>query len=90
MAHSRSAKKRVRQADKRKIVNRALKARFRSQMKKVLGMVKAKADGVQKEFRDLVSWLDKAAAKHVIHKNAASRYKSRMAAKIKSMAAPAK
>ncbi|KAF0243538.1 MAG: small subunit ribosomal protein [Planctomycetota bacterium] len=90
MAHSRSAKKRVRQSDKRRIVNRALKARFRSQMKKVLVLAKAKGDGVQKEYRELVSWLDKAAAKHVIHKNAASRYKSRVAAKIKSLAAAAK
>lgn len=90
MAHSRSAKKRVRQADKRRIVNRALKARFRSQMKKVLSLAKTKADGLQKEFRELVSWLDKAAAKRVIHKNAASRYKSRVAAKIKSLAGAAK
>ena len=90
MAHSRSAKKRVRQSDKRRIVNRALKARFRSQIKKVLILVKTKGEGVLKEFRELVSWLDKAAAKHVIHKNAASRYKSRMAAKIKSLAAAAK
>ncbi|MEK7469644.1 MAG: 30S ribosomal protein S20 [Planctomycetota bacterium] len=90
MAHSRSAKKRVRQSDKRRIVNRALKARFRSQIKKVLGLAKSKGEGVQKEYRELVSWLDKAAAKHVIHKNAASRYKSRVAAQIKSLAAAAK
>ena len=90
MAHSRSAKKRVRQADKRRVVNRAVKARYRSQLKKVLGMAKAKADGVQKEFQLLVGYLDKAASKHVIHKNAASRYKSRVAARIKLLAAPAK
>ncbi|MCC6739750.1 MAG: 30S ribosomal protein S20 [Planctomycetia bacterium] len=90
MAHSISAKKRVRQAEKRRVVNRAVKARFRSQIKKVLGLAKTKADGVQKEFQVLVSWLDKAASKNVIHKNAASRYKSRVAAKIKALAAAAK
>ncbi len=90
MAHSRSAKKRVRQSEKRRVVNRAVKARFRSQLKKVLGMAKTKTDGVQKEYRVLVGLLDKAASKHVIHKNAASRYKSRVAARIKLLAAPAK
>lgn len=88
MAHSRSAKKRVRQNEKLRVVNRAVKARFRSQLKKVLGLAKTKGDGLQKEFQALVSLLDKAAAKHVIHKNAASRYKSRVAARLK--AAPAK
>jgi small subunit ribosomal protein S20 len=90
MAHSRSAKKRVRQNEKLKVVNRAEKARFRSQIKKVLGLAKVKGDGVVKEYRQLVSWLDRAAAKHVIHKNAASRYKARVAAKIKLLAAAAK
>ncbi|MCE9580878.1 MAG: 30S ribosomal protein S20 [Planctomycetes bacterium] len=87
MAHSRSAKKRVRQNEKLKVVNRAEKARYRSQIKKVLALAKTKGEGVVKEYRQLVSWLDRAAAKHVIHKKAASRYKSRVAARIKSLSA---
>lgn len=87
MAHSRSAKKRVRQNEKLKVVNRAEKARYRSQIKKVLALAKTKGEGVVKEYRQLVSWLDRAAAKHVIHQKAASRYKSRVAARIKSLSA---
>ncbi len=82
MAHSRSAKKRVRQAETRRVHNREIKAQFRSQIKKVLGLVSSKGEGLEKEYRTLVGWLDKAASKRVIHKNTASRYKARIAARV--------
>jgi small subunit ribosomal protein S20 len=87
MAHSRSAKKRVRQSEARRAANRAVKARFRSQLKKVLSLAGTKGDGVEKEFRLLSKWLDKAAARNVIHRNAAARTKSRVAARIRALAA---
>jgi small subunit ribosomal protein S20 len=82
MAHSRSNKKRVRQNETHRKHNRAIKTRYRSQMKKVLALISAKGDGIAKEFNQLCSWLDKAAAKRVIHRNAAARTKARVAARI--------
>lgn len=87
MAHSRSAKKRVRQAETRRVRNREIKSQFRSQVKKVLGLISTKGEGLDKEFRTLVGWLDKAAAKKVIHRNTASRYKARIAARVSAASA---
>ncbi|MBI2919980.1 MAG: 30S ribosomal protein S20 [Planctomycetes bacterium] len=86
MAHSRSAKKRVRQAETRRGHNREIKAQFRSQVKKVLGLISTKGEGLEKEFRTLVGWLDKAASKRVIHRNTASRYKARISARVAAAA----
>ena len=89
MAHSVSAKKRVRQNEKRRLHNKTIKSRFRSQLKKVLTMAQEKAEGLQAEFRQLCSWLDKAAVKRVIHRNAAARYKARVSARIAAATAAA-
>lgn len=82
MAHSLSAKKRVRQSLKRREHNRAIKSQFRNQIRKVLKLVSTKGEGLDKEFRTLVGYLDKAASKKVIHKNTAARYKARLSARV--------
>jgi ribosomal protein S20 len=46
-------------------------------------MKKAKASKDPKEVIEAVSFIDKAAKKGIIKKNAASRYKSRIAAAVK-------
>ena len=88
MAHSLSAKKRIRQNDRRRAINRARKSRVKTQIKKfdtVLagGDVKASTE----EFRLLVKRLDQTAATHTIHKKTASRKKSRLARRLNAMAA---
>ncbi|NUN48243.1 MAG: 30S ribosomal protein S20 [Candidatus Brocadiae bacterium] len=90
MAHSRSNKKRVRQNEARRLRNHDVKARFRSQIKKVLKLAKAKGEGLEKEMNQLISWLDKAAVKKVIHRNTAARYKGRITVRVKALKAGAK
>lgn len=88
MAHTLSALKRLRQSQKRSERNRAVKSAVRSQIKKVLELVEAKKqDDAKKEFALAVKLLDKAVAKGVLHRNNAARRKSRLAARVNSVAA---
>lgn len=88
MPRSVSAKKRVRQSEKRRAYNSAIKSRIRGQMKKVLAAVAAKdAKKSEIEVRMASVLLDRAASKHVLHRNAAARYKSRLATKVHALAA---
>ncbi len=79
MAHSLSAKKRIRQSIKRRARNRARKELLKDQTKVFLtalaGTDMAKAET---ELRKTVQRLDKIASKHTIHKNTASRKRSRL------------
>ena len=86
-----SAKKRARQNLKNRSVNRATKSLLKTQVRKVVaasaGADKALTDA---EFKTAVQKLDRAAAKGVIHKNAAARKKSRLSAMLKKAKAAAK
>lgn len=95
MAHSLSAKKRVRQNLKARARNRARKADIRVQVKAFTtaltggDMTKAEA-----ELSKTAGTLDRIAAKGTIHKNTAARKRSRLArrlnaVKAKAAAAPA-
>lgn len=73
-----SAKKRLRQNSKRKLVNQIVKTRIKNETKKALE---------SGELTAAASQIDRAAAKGIIHKNAAARRKSRLAKKIAAAAA---
>jgi small subunit ribosomal protein S20 len=80
MPHTRGAKKRLRQNEKRRLKNRATKSAIKTQIKKVLAASKeAGADQLRKEFNLAAKKLDKAAAKRIIHPNLAARKKSQLA-----------
>lgn len=89
--HTKSAKKRLRQNLERRTKNRAVRSELKTQIKKIREAVKsgdlAKADS---EARVAATKFDRAAAKRVIHKNAASRTKSRVSAYIKAAKQKAK
>ena len=90
MAHSVSARKKIRQGARRNMENKAVRSRVRTQMKKVLTAVTAKdAAKAKKELLVACSLLDRAARGKVIHANAASRYKSRLTRRVNTVA-PAK
>ena len=85
MPNSPQAKKRQRTNEERRIRNRATKHAIKTQLKKVTTAVAAgKVTDGESEFRLAVKKLDKAAAKGVIHKNAAARTKSRLSARLKA------
>lgn len=90
MAHSLSAKKRMRQNVKRRLINRSrtstLKTQLRASREALAGGDAAKAaDAIRKSVR----LLDREATKGLIHPNAAARRKSRMARKLNTLGATA-
>ena len=96
MAHSLSAKKRIRQSIKRRARNRARKEAIKDQTKTYLAALASHDVGkAETELRKTVSRLDKVASKHTIHKNTAARRRSRLTLRLNAMkaagkAAPAK
>jgi len=80
---NKSALKANRQNVKRRAHNRELRARLRTGLKNIRKNLDAKdVAGAKKSLQTLQSLVDKMATKGIIHKNTASRYKSRLAAKI--------
>jgi small subunit ribosomal protein S20 len=80
MPHTKSAKKSLRQDQKRRDRNRTVKKALRNQLKKFAGTLsEGTAEQKQAEFVAAVKRLDKAAARRVIHPNAAARKKSQLA-----------
>ena len=88
MANILSAKKRAKQSEVRRARNVTQRSKVRTFIKRVRAAIqsgdKTKA---QEEFKVAVPVIDKMATKGIIHKNAAARYKSRMNAQIKALAA---
>lgn len=86
MANSRSALKRVRQTRTRTHRNRALKSSLKSLRKEALTAIEAGDTAKAREtYNRFASAADKAAKKGALHKNTASRLKSRVAARIGSI-----
>src|SRR6218665_2767159 len=83
-----SGLKRARQDVKVSAANTALRSKFRTVIKNVQKAVvacdKAKAAEI---FKGAQSVIDSVADKGIFHKNKAARYKSRLSAKIKALAA---
>jgi small subunit ribosomal protein S20 len=80
---NKSALKANRQNVKRREHNRALRSKLRTGLKAIRKSLDNKdAAGAKTALRDMQSLVDKMATKGIIHKNTASRYKSRLAAKI--------
>jgi len=77
MPNIKSAKKRVRLAEKWGAQNRAKRSRLRTAMKRVLQATDSTA--VEAPFKEAVSLLDRAASERLYHPNRAARYKSRLA-----------
>jgi small subunit ribosomal protein S20 len=88
MAKGISAAKRTRQGERRTAVNRARLNRMRTFVKKVEDAIAGgDREKARAAFRDVEPELARAARSGVIHRNAARRKLSRLAARIKAMAA---
>ena len=88
MAHSLSAKKRVRQNIKARARNRARKELIKNQTKAFTAAVTSGDTGkAETELRQLVRRLDKVAVKGTIHKNTAARKRSRLTKRLNALKA---
>jgi small subunit ribosomal protein S20 len=74
MASHKSAKKRIRTNDRKRVINRSYESMLKTHYKKVLETVKK--DEVEKLYKEAVAIIDKGASKGLIHKNNAARKKA--------------
>jgi small subunit ribosomal protein S20 len=88
VAHSLSAKKRIRQNLKRKAHNKWRKGQVREQGKVVTtALGGSDLDKAAAELNKLVKIMDKVASKNTIHKNAAARKRSRLTRRLNALRA---
>ncbi len=85
-----SGRKRTRQDVRLNAANTALRSKFRTVVKNVQKAVAAgDKDKATDLFKSAQSVIDSVADKGIFHKNKAARHKSRLAAKVKALAASA-
>ena len=88
MAHSLSAKKRVRQNEKRRTINRARKSQVKTLAKRFdEALTKSDTELASVELKALCRKLDKTAATSTMHKNTAARNKSRLTKRFNALQA---
>jgi small subunit ribosomal protein S20 len=88
MAHSISAKKRVRQNLRRRARNRFRKSLVRDEVKAFsTALASGNIAKTEEALKKAVIRLDKTAAKNTIHKNAAARKRSRLTKKLNALKA---
>lgn len=87
MANTAQARKRARQAEIRRQQNAGLHSELRTAVKKIRKAIKAGDKAAARTaFSESQSTIDSITGKGVVHRNATSRTKSRLAAAIKAMA----
>jgi small subunit ribosomal protein S20 len=82
VANIKSQIKRNRQNEQRRIRNKAVRSELKTRLKRAVTLADQGAEDTADAARLAVKRLDKAAAKGVIHKNAAARRKSRLMKRI--------
>jgi small subunit ribosomal protein S20 len=86
LATHKSALKRARQGEVRRIRNKGYKSRVKKVIKEVRTAIASNSpDQAEKNLADAVSFIQKAVSKGAIHKNQASRRISRLARQINEL-----
>jgi small subunit ribosomal protein S20 len=83
MPQHKSAEKRVRQNEKRRIINQANRTRMKTAIKKVNAA--PDKETALAELKKTVSVLDRMALKGIIHKNKAANLKSQLTKRVNAM-----
>lgn len=90
MANHVSSLKRSKQTLAKTAVNRANRSKLRGSLRTMReALVKGDAAAAMTAYRSTASILDKSVQKGVLHDNTASRYKSRLNARVKALATKA-
>lgn len=86
MANSAQARKRARQADKRRMRNASQRSMLRTHIKNVVKAVAAGDKAQASEaYKKAVPVIDSMANKGLLHKNKAARHKSRLNSHVRNM-----
>lgn len=86
MANTKSAEKRIRSNERKRLRNKMYRSRVKTMIRKAEELIFAGKPS-DEALRDAISTLDKAAVKGIIHKNNAARRKSRLMKKLNDRAA---
>ncbi len=79
MANHKSAIKKFRRDEKKRLINKMNKTKMRNKIKKFKKEIEAgKVKEAKSMFPEVISIIDKSTTKGTIHKKTASRYKSRL------------
>lgn len=87
MANHKSAIKRARQSELRRLRNKARKTQMKNAIRKLEEAISAKSADIQERLKEAISVIDKTAQKGVIHKNKRSRKISRLTKKVNALSA---
>ena len=88
MAHHKSAIKRAKQNEKRRMRNRAQRSRMKTAIKKVEEAIAgSSSEEALARLKEAISIIDRTASKGVIHKNKAARLVSRLTRKVNNLLA---
>jgi len=85
MAHHKSAKKRIRSSEKKRIVNKMSESKVKTYYKKTL--TTTNKEEAEKLYKEAVAILDKSVTKGRLHKNNAARKKSKLTKHLNSVSA---
>ena len=86
MANHKSAIKRARQSEDRRVRNRSRKTRMKCAIKKLEEAITSKSlDAAKEVLKEAVSVIAKTASKGVIHRNTASRKISRLSHRVNAL-----
>ncbi len=83
MPQHKSAKKRVRQTEKRRVINLMRRSRLKSAIKKV--RTAENSETAQAALVEAVSLLDRMALKGIVHRNKAANLKSKLTRGVNAM-----
>lgn len=82
MANTRSARKRIKQNEKRRLRNRALRSQVRSAVKDARDADTGKGPEARETIREAIRTIDKAVSRGILHRNTAGRKKSALARRL--------
>lgn len=86
MANTPQARKRVRQAEKRRQHNASFRSMMRTHVKKVVKAIQSgDRSAAEAAYKEAVPVIDRVAGKGLIHANKAARHKSRLNQHIRNM-----
>ena len=88
MANTRSAIKRIKQSEKRRLRSRAARSAIRSSVKSARAALLAKSPESAAAVHEAIRTLDQAASRGVMHRNTAARKKSALARTLNTLARP--
>jgi small subunit ribosomal protein S20 len=88
VVHSLSAKKRIRQNEKKRKINRAKKSQVKTQIKHLETAIQNDdVDKAAEQYKLITKKLDKVASTSTMHKKTAARKKSRLAKRLNALKA---